>query len=70
MHYREHKIIDVSEKSGSVEDGKRFGRPQTSRTAENIDKVSATVHGELLNPENLRICFEYRKRWIFPTLSV
>ncbi|GFW82878.1 hypothetical protein TNCV_3494481 [Trichonephila clavipes] len=37
--------VDVVLKEGweNVEDDKRSGRPQTSRTVENIEKVSATV---------------------------
>ncbi|GFX60637.1 hypothetical protein TNCV_4916871 [Trichonephila clavipes] len=39
--------IDVSEKTGeSIEEGKRSGRPQTSRTAENIEQISAAVRSE------------------------
>ncbi|GFX37718.1 hypothetical protein TNCV_1261551 [Trichonephila clavipes] len=46
IHYREHKLLsgtDVSEKAERVLKTTNTGRPQTSRTPENIEKVSAVV---------------------------
>ncbi|GFW36589.1 hypothetical protein TNCV_1955891 [Trichonephila clavipes] len=53
IYYCERKLlsdIEVSKSRECVEDGERSGRPQTSLTAENIEKLSAAVCKNRLQP--------------------